>query len=300
MKPRNCRGGHLRRPLAILLWNIFTLTSAITSFSYSQDYDVLIVEKPEHLVVYDVYQQSLTSSQAGALRSFEPIKILKSQDVLGDSMTPCAKVQVGGQVFYLLRNARGGLVGSNLSGMVKVFRRVKSIDDTIEVLISRQIAIQSPSSTARHLASAGDMCVRYFEYGGAAYVKRIGSPDEYGWVRLPMHGNGRSWRVARVQSSGPSLSPMIRERVLKRIRQVNLTYLELYSFLSKETNKRAAVPQWVVQSSGSTIICALLPDSVAGSYAQSIRSLAAALQTYLLGTGYHIVEQGNALVIKQE
>ncbi len=292
------RGGFTHRPCVFLLAHLSFLILAVTSCSFSQSNTVWIVEKPEHLVVYDAYQQSLGSNQTSAIRPFEPIKVLKARDVLGDRMTPCSKVEVGDQIYYLLLNERGHLAGSSLLGAVKVFRNVRFIDDTIEVLRPGSITYREPVRANQHAIKAGDFCVRYFSYDGSVYAKVIGSTEQYGWLHLLAGERGRSWRLAEVQQSAQGLSPMIRDRVLKRINQANLAFLDVYAILNQRTNRRTNPPRWFVQSSGPSLVCTLLPDTVAQRYSQSIQALSATLQTYILGTGYGVVTQGNRILIR--
>ncbi len=299
LKKQNCRGGRSCRPLAILLRNAFIISFAVSSGAFSQTFDVLIVEKPDHLVVYDAFQQSLTSLHETPLQPFAPIRILILRDVLNDGITTCSKVDVDGEIFYLLRDERGQLAGSKNLGILRVFQHVRSIDDTIEVIGSRQIAIQDPFGQMRRFLSAGEHCVRFFEFAGGIYAKRLRSQAEYGWLRLPLAGKGRSWRVVSPELARVDLSPMIRDRVIEKIKDVNLAYSEVYSLLGKESIKKFPVPQWQIESTNTSMTCVLRPAAAASFYRQSIQILSATLQTYLLGTGYEALVQRNAIEIKK-
>jgi hypothetical protein len=294
----NCRGGLTYRPCVVWLCQIVVLLLSVISFSFSQTSDVWIIEKPEHLVVYDVYQQSLGPGHASVIQPFEPIKVLRAGEILGDSMTYCSRVEVGDQTYYLLLNERGHLAGSALLGSVKVFRNVRFINDTVEVLRSGKIDYQEPVNKIRHVLQAGNLCVRCFSFGGLVYAKIVGSTEHFGWLQLPAGEQGKSWKVAEVQQTVQGLSPMIRDRVLKRIRQANLTLSQLYWFLDKRTRMAKIAPQWFIQSSSSSIVCTLLPDSIASRYTGSVQNLSLILQTYLLGTGYDVVSQQNKILIR--
>ncbi len=300
LNPSNHGGGLSHRPCLSLVRHLVLLTFTTVSSSFSQTSDVWIIEKPEHLVVYDVYQQSVESSQSNAIRPFEPVRVIKARDVLGDSMTPCSKVEVGGEMYYLLLNERGHLAGSALLGTVKVFRGVKFLDDTVEVLQSRKILFQDPVKKNSHFLAGGNFCVRYFSVGGTTYAKIIGQEERYGWLQLPGRERGAVWKAAETPQIAQSLSPMIRDRIAKRIRQANLTLSELYLFLSRRTGRKMVVPQWRIQSSGPSMACTFVPDSVAPQFSQSIQTLCTTLQTYLLGTGYDVVSQGNKVLIRRQ
>ncbi len=299
VKRRNCGGGRSCLPLAILLRNAFIISLAVSSGAFSQTFDVLIVEKPDHLVVYDAFQQSLTSPQEHPIQPFTPIRIIRLRDALNDGITPCSKVDVDGETFYLLRDERGQLAGSKNLGIVRIFQHVKFIDDTIEVLGSRHIALQSPVKKSSQFLAAGEACVRYFEFAGAIYSKPLRPQAEYGWLRLSPAERGKTWQIVRAKPAHVDLSPMIRNRVIDKIRDVNLAYSEVYSLLSKESKKKIPVPQWEIDSTSTSMTFVLRPAAAASFYRQSIRTLSATLQTYLLGTGYDALVQGHEIEIKK-
>jgi hypothetical protein len=299
VKKENCGGGQSRRPLAILLWNAFVISLAISSCASSQSFDVLIVANPDRLVVYDSFQQSLPSLHETVLQPYAPIRVLKSHDVLSDGLTPCAKVEVDGEVFYLLRDGSGQLAGWKNLGTVRTFHRVTLIDDTIAVLASNRVLLQHLVGGDRRFLSVGDRCLRYFHDGGNVYVRLLGSQPEYGWLRLPADGKGKLWRVVQAQAAQLDLSPMIRARVHERIDDANLAYAEVYALLSKESGKRFPVPQWTIDSTNTSMMCVLRPVAAATFYKRTIQALSATLQTYVLGTGYDVRAQGNRIEIRR-
>jgi hypothetical protein len=299
VKKQNCGGGCSYHPLAILLWNAFTICLAISPCAFAQTFDVLIVEKPDHLVIYDSFQQSLSSLNESVLQPFAPFKVLKQRDVLSDGLTACEKVEVDGEVFYLLRDESGQLAGRKALGTVRNLQNAKLLNDTIEVLGPRSIVLQHPVKSGRRFLSNGDRCLRYFNAAGVVYARLLGAKPEYGWLRLPATEKGRSWQKVRAQPMRLDLSPMIRDRVNGRIKDVNGAFSQVYSLLNKETGKRYPVPQWEVESTNTSLICVLRPAAAAGFYKQSIQTLSATLQTYLLGTGYDVREHGNRIEIRR-
>lgn len=297
VKNRNCGGVGFGRSLAILLRNAFVISLSVTPSVFSQTFDVLIVESPEHLVVYDAFQQSLPALQEHALQPFVPMKILKDRDVLSDGLTSCTKVQVDAEAYYLLLNDRGRLAGSKDMGTVRIFRNVKFVDDTIAVLESRRIVFQNPFNSRRQYLTAGERCICYFEVAGVYYAKRMESESGFGWLRLPDTENRKSWRIVHAQSASVDLSPMIRNRLVQRIDDVNLGFTELYALLNNETGRKLPVPQWRMESTNASLVFVLRPSAAARFYKQSIASLMATLQTYLVGTGYDVLERGNVIQI---
>jgi len=294
---QNCGGGRFYHPLAILLRNAFIISLATLSQAVSQSYDVLIVQHPDQFVAYDSFQQSIASSQEIALQPCVPIKIISPRDVLSDGMTPCAKVEVEGEIFYLLRDERGRLAGWNKLGITKVIRQTKFIEDTIGVVGSATLQLEDPFGNRRQRLAAGDHLLRYFSNGGKVYVRLLGSRPEYGWLKLPKKEKGITWDKVRSEPVRVTISPMIRDRVNSRIREANLTYNAVYSTLSKESGKRFPVPQWEADSSNNSMRFVLRPAAAAVFYKQTIQTLATTMQTYLLGTDYRVIANANTITI---
>lgn len=299
VKNPNCWGGRWCRPLAILCRNALAVSFLLFSNLISQTFDVLIVEKPEYLSVYDSFQRSLTSRRASALRPFVPIKILKTHDLLGDGLTPCMKVNIEGDDYYILRSDNGNLSGWRDLGEVKTFKQRKFIDDTIAVTISGRLQFQPVIGNAPLTLKNGDHCVRYFDNDGAVYVKKLELHPSFGWIKLSEAQEGTLWKTVRSMPAATILSQPTRDRLKEKIEKMNHTFSEVFSLLSKETGKRLAVPQWHIDSSATTMTCILLPAASAGPYRQSIDALTATLQAYLLGTEYDAMPEHNRIEIKR-
>ena len=297
VKNRSCGGVQKRRPLAILLRNAFIVSLSLVSLSFAQTFDVMIIERPGNLIAYDAFQQSVNPKQESALQPFAPIRILKNRDVLSDGITRCSKVEVGGELFYLLLNERGTVAESGDLGTVRIFRHVKAFRDTIEVLGSGHVVFQKPVTSSRRYCAAGERLECYFEVTGVVYARRMDSGSDFGWIRLPREEEGRWWSVVHAQPQHVDLSPMIRDRLLERIDDVNLAYTEIYALLTHQARKKLPVPQWQVETTGNAIVCVLKPSAAAPFYRRSIKSLAATLQAYLVGTGFDVIQEEDAIRI---
>jgi hypothetical protein len=300
VKKRTCGGGRLYHPLAILLRNAFIILLGISCHALSQSFEVVIVEKPERLVAYDSYQQSLTSQGASPLRPFAPIKILNGHDVLGDGITPCARVDVDGQVLFLLRDESGRLAGWKNAGTTKIFQHIDFLNDTIEITGARTIALQHPVNGHVRMLPVGERCLRYFVRESVFYVKVLGPQPVYGWLSLPQVEKGKPWKIVRGEQTLTGLSPMILGRVSGKIRTINQSLIEVYTFLGRETGKKYPIPQWQIDSSKASIRYVLRPNAAAESYRESLHVLASTLRTYLLGTGYDAQEHNNGIDIRKQ
>lgn len=293
-----CGGGCTCRPSAILFLTAFLFFLAAPPRAIAQTYDVLVVEKTGHLIVYDSFQQSLTPLQQNAFKPFVPMKILRAQDVLGDGLTRCMKIEVDGNVFFLLRDEGGKLAGWRDLGAVRTFAEKAFIDDTIAVRVSGEITLRNPVDGKVSPLVAGDRCVRYFDEAGAVYVQRMGNHRAYGWITISAREEGKWWRIVRTETSHAEFSAALRERINTRIRQANQTLSEVYTHLNRESGKALSAPQFHVDPRAQLPTYILLPDSTAFLFTKSIEALASALQGYLLGTDFDAFAAGNKIEIK--
>jgi hypothetical protein len=297
MTGRYCWGGLWRRLSTFLIWTAFLAAFFITPV-VSQTFDVIIIEKPHQLIAYDAFQQSLASSQLAVLQPFVPMKILKAHDVLGDGLTSCMKVDVDGNIFFLLSDNSGRLVGWNKLGTIKTYERRIFLQDTISILVSNKITFQSSTNGSQSPLAAGDRCVRYFENAGSVYVKRLRKDPAFGWIRAPGAEEGSWWKIVHTASVRSEFSSALRERINGRIRQVNQTLAQIYTVLNRESGKRLTTPQWYVDPHAESLRFVLLPDSAIIIYPKSVEVLKTSLQTYLLGTSYNAFIVGNKIDIK--
>jgi hypothetical protein len=297
MTERYCWGGLCRRPSTFLIWAAFLSAFFITPV-VSQTFDVVIIEEPHNLIAYDIFQQSLASSQLAVLRPFVPMKILKTHDVLGDGLTNCMKVDVDGNIFFLLSDDSGRLVGWNKLGTVKTYERKVFLQDTITILVSRKIIFKSFADGSQSPLAASERCVRYFENAGSVYVKRLGKYPAFGWIRAPGMEEGTLWKIVHMVAMRSEYSSALYERMNGRVRQVNQTLTQIYAVLNRESGKRLTAPQWSVDPHAESLSFVLLPESALNNYPQSVEALKTSLQTYLLGTSYNAVSTGNKIDIK--
>lgn len=295
----NYRWGGCKRRLFVILFFAASFAVLFLTPAVSQIYDVILIEKPRSLTIYDAFQQSTTSSQLSNFLPFVPMKVLKARDILGDGFTRCMRVEIDGKTYFLLIGEEGRLTGWNKAGETKTFKDKECLADTITVLASQKIAFRNYSNGRQSYLSAGDRCVRFFRHDGSIYVKLIGKDQKFGWIKTSSGDEGKLWKIVRTAASQPELSAALRERITGRIQQVNRTLMQIYSVLNKETSRGMAVPQWQQYPQSEILGFVFIPGKAVEVYPQSVEILKSALQTYLLGTNYNVIISGNRMEIKQ-
>jgi hypothetical protein len=271
----------------------FIITPAI-----SQTFDVVIIEKPRYLTVYDAFQQSLASSQLFMFQPFVPMKVLKTHDVFSDGLTNCMKVDVDGNIYFLLKNDSGRLAGYDKLGTVKTYKRKAFLHDTITIFVSRKIIFQNSADGSRSFLTASDRCVRYFEDAESIYIKRIGKDPAFGWISAQGTQEGVLWKIVHIAEGRSEFSSSLRERIYGRVQSVNQTLAQIYTVLNRESGKQLIVPRWYVDPQAELLSIFLIPESAVSIYPKSVELLKTSIQTYLLGTGYNVLITGNKIAIK--
>lgn len=292
-RPRRFRGTVLLPGILVAL-----LCAALPAFSASV---YLVAERPDHFLVYNKYQQTITPRERALLAPFVPMRIVRNNDVLGDGFTPCTTVEIGGELFYLVKGKDGELVGAERAGALKRFSDAVVLGDTITILTSGSYSIALPAGDARKSIRRGERLVRYFLEGDRTFVGTMDPSPIYGFVRLPASARRQSWEIAR---SAGELSAAIPQRVLTAIQQnldeVNRVYQGLYSFFNRQTGQQRPIPHWVVSSSKGLIVCTLQNRPSGADLTQSTRYLVKDLENAVLGTALRVSGSPDHIEIRME
>jgi len=256
--------------------------------------DVLIVERPRALVLFDTYQQRLGGRDASALPPFVPIMLLRAHDVMGDGFTPCAAVAIDGTTYYLQEEASGAFSTSGPAGYTAVLHGVTLRGDTVVLLGGTALRLRVPSSNEEIRLAPGTRAFRVFESKREAYVRVASPADRFGWVALPPGTRGADWRIQ------PAASPvqLSDAEILLRVRNVtdgaNRTLARIYRSLSPGV---ASVPAFRVSRSTREIVCDLAPPALAREFGASLVALVPPIERALGGTGLHPALTGSAIHI---
>ena len=259
--------------------------------------DFLVVEKPEHLVLYNKYQQETTERERGVLVPFTPMRILNADDVLGDGFTRCMRVAVNDEVFYLRKDRDGNLAQSGDPGITKTFSGATALLDTIVVLTTLRIsAINAPP---RNLPT-GERIVRVFRHKNSVYARTAYAPYVYGWIDVAGARENRDWRVVRdAVPVSTSIPPHIIRRISDRIAEVNRTLERLFDHFNTETGQQKPVPQWKVEPSDTSVACVLADAPTNGDFHQSTLYLVNDIENIVLGARLQVTHTPGRVDVRQ-
>jgi hypothetical protein len=250
--------------------------------------DFLVVEHPHRLLLYNQYQQQLSSQEQAQLIPFAPIKLLNSEDVLGDGFTPCVRGELEGRIIYILKEKSGALTGAERAGDIRTFKNTTIVGDTIEVLRSGRMFVSDPRQKESSLR-AGTRLVRIFRHDGVTYVKSLDGRQVFGWTTLDDLVEGRDWAVTR--KSGPTRNEQLEKifpGVMLKVNEVNAKFAQLFKHFNTTTSQQHPPPRWRVEHSGGALAIILDADVAAETFSQTSQVLGKSIETLLLGTDLRV------------
>ena len=257
----------------------------------------LLVERPAALVVYDQYQQILSTGDRAALGSFVPFHVLRARSVLGDGITPCVAVDLEGNTYYLLRDAGDRLAGESRAGRIQWYTDATPLGDTVTIL--RPADLEVPWSRAPHPVQAGEHLIRVFRLGTKTYVAHRDAAAPYGWLSLEERDRGRSWSPPVVIPQAPPVvtGPMTQE-IQSRVAEANRVLSGLFTYFNTSLHAKRQPPRWTVQASGDSLLCALEGTTSPETFSESTKALVREIENVLLGSRLRVVTSPGRILIQ--
>jgi hypothetical protein len=278
---------------------LFALTFLIPTSPSVAGTDFLVVEKVERLQIYNRYQQEATSRERQRVVPFVPMKILKSDDVLGDGFTRCVQVEIDGEIFFLLKDKQGEIIRPGPAGFVETFRNVSVLLDTIRIRSNTSIAFMPVNSANQHSLSIGEIVVRIFRHGDRTYCRMPGMYPAFGWIDFSGKKEGREWEVLRRMAPvSESIPNEILNRVRTKVDEVNSLLARLFEYFNTQSHQQKPAPQWTVETSGKVISCMLQGTAITDGFQESTRYLINDIENIVLGTELQVVHSPGRIEIR--
>ena len=262
------------------LWVVLGGSAESRAAAMPRTADVLIVEKPEMLTVYNRYQQTATTEDRTRLHPFEPMVIVNQRELMSDGFSTAMQVLVEDHVYYLILEKPGVLAGARQAGSVKILNGVEVLKDTLAVN-KDGVTLEIPGASAQSL-SPGTLMERLFESNGHAYVRLL-HEEESGWVSR----NGGSWSIYHTPDVRlPRDVSRIEPEISRKIEETNTVLRQLYSSFDRETGLSLSPPSWSLRALSRSLVCTFHGSSQ--QYTRSINYLAKDLENSLIGSGCHV------------
>jgi len=273
------------RPVTSCLQRALLLSAVCAATLQGAQTDVLLVAHPERLLIFNKYQQRLTSDESSRLVPFAPMVVVRADDQLGDGLTRCTTVRVGNDLFYLQTSHDGTLQEPGGPAGVALHRDVRLLGDTIVVRKDRSLFFALPDRRGKTEMRRGDRMLRYFLKDGEAYVRKLGHAAEYGWLDL-RKGENDSWALIHESSATDArTSGEILATLSATVAEANATLRQLYRHLGADGRESATPPQFRLEVSGDTVLCAFDDPRKATRHSGMLGALAHEFERILSGTG---------------
>lgn len=273
------------------------LASLGSAFGQEGRRDILLVERPDRLVILNAYQQRLNLDEYRALGQFAPMVVVREFDKLSDGITPCASVELDGQAFYIERDSAGDFVRRGTGAAVRLIRNAVLLDDSVTVFRGEALRFHTPEKNQSLRLPAGARAVRLFRDEKETFVRLVSTGHLLGWIALDESGKGTQWTVSGNRSGGVLSVETVLLRLTPVIDAANRTLGRIFERFSEISGIAHTPPSFHLTGKTDTVLCTIEPPSAATGFSSSLRALIPECERVLSGTGIHPIVSGGAIVI---
>jgi len=277
-----------------------TLTAGCLVSAWAQNRaDFLILANPQAYTILNKFEEQLSPQQRRALVPYSCFEVVNEEGTLGDQITSAAKLRVGQDLCYFLKDDNGGLFGDKANPYKQTFRNCEKIGDSIVVEKPDVLRMSEkhPSSGTQTPLDKGDVMVRVFKFGDLFYVQKTGITPRYGWCSL---ASTNAWRSAApdLTTEKATLRPAVADRVRSRLDAVNEDYREYFAAFNKIGGRDKSVPAWKSTVDGNVMRCELAGGhGYAQQLDESTRILVKDIEGLLMGERLAVVYADGVMTI---
>ena len=266
----------------------------------AQDHaDFLILGNPQAYTILNKYEQSLTASERELFRPFSPLQIVNKGHTLGDGITSALKFRFCKDIYFILKDDDGNLIGDKKNLYRQVFRKCKIIEDTVRIKRDRAILLSQkyPSTGKRIYLRQSNLTIRLFKYQNYYCVKYVGQKTVYGWCSL---SDKSAWRrEIKVKKVDKNLKSELQNLIIARINVANKMYKRYFERFDAITGKQKSIPQWRCAYNDDIIHCTLTnPYKDLDQLEESTQYLIRDLENIVIGKPFDVHYQKGEITIK--
>ncbi|MBM3264154.1 MAG: hypothetical protein FJY97_12120 [candidate division Zixibacteria bacterium] len=260
--------------------------------------DLLLIERPLALRIYNRYQQAVTQMDAAVLRAFTPLEIVQNDAVLSDDFTHAMTVRTGGKLFHLLKDGRNRLIDEPNAGRMTTLPRCTVLSDTLRLLTGMTL-FPTPSGLGAGVSiTTGTLVRRFYRYEERDYVE---SPGGFGWARFDAAGRGKTWEASGRNPSGASVTPeALRRDIARLLDTTNRAMHSLFEQLNRRSGQNLTAPTWGMTFENGAIRCALADPAHIERFEQSARYLINDIDALARPAGYTLTYETGAILLRKK
>jgi hypothetical protein len=287
-------------PAYVLLYLVFNIVIAHAQ-SQTGTSDVLFVQEIGALQILNKYQQKPSPDELKELPRDAPIVIVQARTTLGDSYTPCMKVKIEGDTYYLLTNSRGEPLNLDKALLRKWYRSKRIANELVEIVGKKKYFVLSFDRSKKYVFERNRDLTWIFSDGNDAYVRIPGIPSRYGWIALRFNQEGSLWRIKHPERPQQvDEQAIVFNRIVEKVEQTNKTTASLFAFFNRQTGRRKAAPRWIVSTDNGRLKCEFSSAFGTAPFQGSARMFADELRTILIGSEYRLQTTDGMMEISRQ
>ncbi len=258
---------------------------------------VLLVEHPDRFVLFNKYQQRLTTNEYQSLPAILPMVVIRESDRLGDGLTPCAAVEIDGTMFYLQKDQSGAFIRRGGGGSITFMRGALVLGDTVALIQGRALHMKAAGDGRDVTLASGSRAARLFEVDGRTFVRLLRSGTHAGWLVLPPAARSVEWKPVESSQVQNESAERVEHKLSPVVADANRALHSVYRQLAAEAGENRTPPSFRLLEDDGEIRCAIEPVSLSNAFAGSLRELLPEFERALLGTGLRPSLEGGVIVV---
>ncbi len=284
---------------------IFILLFALNFVAYSQinptKADFLIIEKTDHLIIYNKYQHRINDKERELFKSFVPLRIIEKNILLHDNYTLGIKVELNGKFFYILKQDTETIYNESKLGFVKYFKDVDALMDTIQLISESKILSKPEDIKTRIALGRNEKLFRIFKTEEHIYVKTLNDDSVYGWLDANKNFEYSIIRWERKANIDKSIgNTILLSRLQKKIDEMNRVLEEIYKYFNNKSRVQREIPKWNYYLEEGSVTYIFEPSYYVKHYPNSIQRMAANLIDVASNSNLSIYYSHGKIVIKRQ
>ncbi len=284
---------------------IFILLFALNFVAYSQinptKANFLIIEKTDHLIIYNKYQHRINDRERELFKSFVPLRITEKNILLHDNYTLGIKVELNGKFFYILKQDTETIYNESKLGFVKYFKDVDALMDTIQLISESKILSKPEDIKTRIALGRNEKLFRIFKTEEHIYVKTLNDDSVYGWLDANKNFEYSIIRWERKANIDKSIgNTILLSRLQKKIDEMNRVLEEIYKYFNNKSRVQREIPKWNYYLEEGSVTYIFEPSYYVKHYPNSIQRMAANLIDVASNSNLSIYYSHGKIVIKRQ
>ena len=265
--------------------------------------DFLIVQNPLQLTIFNKYEQPVDESSKTFFLSYSPFQILNKSTILGDQISKAVEFQFRNEVYYILKNEKGGLIGDTKDNYKQFFVGTTVMDDTITILQDDAVSLFEKYGLQgnRIFLQKNAVVIRIFKHPNVFYILSSGRQNQYGWSTLEPKN---AWKkVVEEEKSKDSISAetaVIFQSIVDRMQAVNKIYEQYFGYFNEKTKQQKSAPRWECSPMTGALDCRLEGIFDPDQLSSSNQYLKQDIDNILIGKPYSVTYERGVITVRYD